>query len=196
MLLDRKDIGILIGLILGILGIVSYALIVALSSVQALVIGIVLGQLFIFLGYWLREIRTKEKRYRELLEDLLKDYLGPIYGILYNSIVWLAMFRDDRGESEEVKGKVKELSENFEKLFMNNFGVFALCLPRKIISLLLAVRVNLMGVMEKDKRFIDDTMVYMKQIVNGIRKAFGLEYMEKLDKEIPDPLGQFILRNP
>ena len=196
MLLDRKDIGILIGLILGILGIVSYALIVALSSVQALVIGIVLGQLFIFLGYWLREIRTKEKRYRELLEDLLKDYLGPIYGILYNSIVWLAMFRDDRGESEEVKGKVKELSENFEKLFMNNFGVFALSLPRKIISLLLAVRVNLMGVMEKDKRFIDDTMVYMKQIVNGIRKAFGLEYMEKLDKEIPDPLGQFILRNP
>jgi len=190
MLIDRKDLAILILLMLGIIGIVIYALIISLSSVQALIVGIALGNLFSVFGYWIRKITEKEERYRKLLEDCLKDYLGPIYGILFNLNVELAMLRDNRGGTYE---SLNQFKINLERVFMGNFGVFALILPKNVISLLMRVRENLGRTVEGLKKnmvndaLINRMLIDMWETFNRFSKLFGLEYIEKLDKAILDP---------
>ena len=167
------------------------------------VTGIVITQLFNFAWHWIRGGEREKEGYRKLLTDYLKDYIAPLYGLLLNIG---ARLHSPLLDNLVVQEQLKQLENNLDEILTSkeNIGFFALVFPSNLLKGIMSIDAKLETILDglkknkKDADLINGTYSDINAIFAVFRKTFGLEYVEKLDKELkemlPEELKKYLLK--
>lgn len=147
-------------------------------------IGIVFTKLLDYFLDWQKRKEKKINDYRNFLKEYLKDYLAPLYEIIFKTGAELHSNIDSGTEMRLIEA-YNALKPNF----FDKIGIFAYILPFDILTSVSNLSRDLKAILNNlednkiDEEFISKTTNNAFNILDGLRKIFGIEHIEKLDKE-------------